>query len=90
VRQLGSITRHTWHIVWVPPEVLVIQSLINICSNDYLSLAKHPKIKQAFKQGVDKHASLIFSWIIPAGSEGTVTYQVVADNLNSNKVLFTK
>ncbi|CAC9447404.1 8-amino-7-oxononanoate synthase (EC [uncultured Gammaproteobacteria bacterium] len=49
------------------------QSLINFCSNDYLSLAKHPKIKQAFKQGVDKHASLIF-----------------ADNLNSNKVLFTK
>jgi 8-amino-7-oxononanoate synthase len=45
------------------------QSLINFCSNDYLSLAKHPKIKQ----GVDKHASLIF-----------------ADNLNSNKVLFTK
>jgi 8-amino-7-oxononanoate synthase len=44
------------------------QSLINFCSNDYLSLAKHPKIKQ----GVDKHASLIF-----------------ADNLNSNKVLFT-
>ena len=30
------------------------QSLINFCSNDYLSLAKHPKIKQAFKQGVDK------------------------------------
>jgi 8-amino-7-oxononanoate synthase len=27
---------------------------INFCSNDYLSLAKHPKIKQAFKQGVDK------------------------------------
>ncbi|CAC9651486.1 hypothetical protein [bacterium endosymbiont of Bathymodiolus sp. 5 South] len=33
------------------------QSLINFCSNDYLSLAKHPKIKQAFKQGIDKFSS---------------------------------
>jgi hypothetical protein len=31
-----------------------IYFIINFCSNDYLSLAKHPKIKQAFKQGVDK------------------------------------
>ncbi len=30
------------------------KSLINFCSNDYLSLASHPQIKEAFKQGVDK------------------------------------
>ncbi|ABL02552.1 8-amino-7-oxononanoate synthase [Candidatus Ruthia magnifica str. Cm (Calyptogena magnifica)] len=28
--------------------------LINFCSNDYLSLASHPQVKEAFKQGVDK------------------------------------
>jgi 7-keto-8-aminopelargonate synthetase-like enzyme len=26
-------------------------------SKNYLSLAKHPKIKQAFKQGIDKFSS---------------------------------
>jgi 8-amino-7-oxononanoate synthase len=31
------------------------KSLINFCSNDYLSLANHPDIKQAFKQGVDEY-----------------------------------
>ncbi|MDG2394991.1 MAG: 8-amino-7-oxononanoate synthase, partial [Candidatus Thioglobus sp.] len=31
------------------------KSLINFCSNDYLSLANHPQIKEAFKQGVDTH-----------------------------------
>ncbi|QKQ24329.1 8-amino-7-oxononanoate synthase [Candidatus Ruthia endofausta] len=30
------------------------KSLINFCSNDYLSLARHPQVKEAFKQGVDK------------------------------------
>ncbi|BBB24579.1 8-amino-7-oxononanoate synthase [Isorropodon fossajaponicum endosymbiont JTNG4] len=30
------------------------KSLINFCSNDYLSLASHPQVKEAFKQGVDK------------------------------------
>ncbi|WP_300429027.1 8-amino-7-oxononanoate synthase [Candidatus Thioglobus sp.] len=31
------------------------KSLINFCSNDYLSLANHPQIKEAFKKGVDAH-----------------------------------
>jgi 8-amino-7-oxononanoate synthase len=31
------------------------KSLINFCSNDYLSLANHPLIKEAFKQGVDEY-----------------------------------
>jgi 8-amino-7-oxononanoate synthase len=30
------------------------KSLINFCSNDYLSLAIHPPVKEAFKQGGDK------------------------------------
>ncbi len=30
------------------------KSLINFCSNDYLSLASHPQVKEAFKQGIDK------------------------------------
>ena len=30
------------------------KSLINFCSNDYLSLASHPQVKEALKQGVDK------------------------------------
>ncbi len=30
------------------------KSLINFCSNDYLSLARHPQVKEAFKQGIDK------------------------------------
>jgi 8-amino-7-oxononanoate synthase len=30
------------------------KSLINFCSNDYLSLANHPQVKEAFKQGVEK------------------------------------
>jgi len=29
--------------------------LINFCSNDYLSLANHPEIKEAFKQGVNEY-----------------------------------
>ena len=31
------------------------KSLVNFCSNDYLSLANHPQIKEAFKQGVDTY-----------------------------------
>ena len=31
------------------------QSLINFCSNDYLGLANHPKVKQAFKNAVDNY-----------------------------------
>jgi len=31
------------------------KSLINFCSNDYLSLANHPQVKEAFKQGVDEY-----------------------------------
>jgi len=31
------------------------KSLINFCSNDYLSLANHPQIKEAFKKGVDAY-----------------------------------
>ena len=31
------------------------KSLINFCSNDYLSLANHPEIKEAFKQGIDEY-----------------------------------
>ncbi len=31
------------------------KSLINFCSNDYLSLANHPLIKEAFKQGVNEY-----------------------------------
>ncbi|MDC9726262.1 MAG: 8-amino-7-oxononanoate synthase [Candidatus Thioglobus sp.] len=30
------------------------KSLINFCSNDYLSLANHALVKESFKQGVDK------------------------------------
>ncbi len=30
-------------------------SLINFCSNDYLSLANHVQVKEAFKQGVDEY-----------------------------------
>lgn len=33
------------------------KSLINFCSNDYLSLANHPQVKEAFKQGVDKYGA---------------------------------
>ena len=31
------------------------KSLINFCSNDYLSLANHIQVKEAFKQGVDEY-----------------------------------
>ncbi|WP_428087657.1 aminotransferase class I/II-fold pyridoxal phosphate-dependent enzyme [Candidatus Thioglobus sp.] len=31
------------------------KSLINFCSNDYLSLSSHPQVKEAFKQGVDQY-----------------------------------
>ena len=31
------------------------KSLINFCSNDYLSLANHPKVKEALKQGVNEY-----------------------------------
>lgn len=31
------------------------KSLINFCSNDYLSLANHTQVKEAFKQGVDEY-----------------------------------
>jgi 8-amino-7-oxononanoate synthase len=31
------------------------KSLINFCSNDYLSLANHPQVKEAFKQGVNEY-----------------------------------
>jgi len=33
------------------------KSLINFCSNDYLSLANHVQVKEAFKQGVDKYGA---------------------------------
>jgi len=33
------------------------KSLINFCSNDYLSLANHPLVKEAFKQGVDQYGA---------------------------------
>ena len=29
--------------------------VVNFCSNDYLSLANHPQIKEALKQGVDQY-----------------------------------
>ncbi len=31
------------------------KSLINFCSNDYLGLANHPSVKQAFKKAVDEY-----------------------------------
>ena len=31
------------------------QSLTNFCSNDYLGLANHPEVKQAFKNAVDEY-----------------------------------
>jgi 8-amino-7-oxononanoate synthase len=31
------------------------KSLINFCSNDYLSLANHPMVKEAFKQGINEY-----------------------------------
>ncbi len=31
------------------------KSLINFCSNDYLSLANHPQVKEAFKEGVNEY-----------------------------------
>ncbi len=33
------------------------KSLINFCSNDYLSLANHPQVKEAFKQGLDEYGA---------------------------------
>ena len=33
------------------------KSLINFCSNDYLSLANHPLVKETFKQGVDEYGA---------------------------------
>ncbi|MEO1891037.1 MAG: 8-amino-7-oxononanoate synthase [Candidatus Thioglobus sp.] len=33
------------------------KSLINFCSNDYLSLANHVQVKEAFKQGVDEYGA---------------------------------
>ena len=33
------------------------KSLVNFCSNDYLSLANHTQVKQAFKQGVDEYGA---------------------------------
>lgn len=33
------------------------RSLVNFCSNDYLSLANHTQVKQAFKQGVDEYGA---------------------------------
>jgi len=35
--------------------VIAGKSLTNFCSNDYLSLANHPLIKEALKQGVDEY-----------------------------------
>jgi len=31
--------------------------VVNFCSNDYLSLASHPKVKEAFIKGVEKYGS---------------------------------
>ncbi len=31
------------------------KSVVNFCSNDYLSLANHPQVKETLKQGVDKY-----------------------------------
>jgi hypothetical protein len=33
VYQLGGITRHTWHIVWVATEVLVIRVALKLQNN---------------------------------------------------------
>ena len=33
------------------------KDVINFCSNDYLSLANHPKIKEALVQGVEKYGA---------------------------------
>jgi 8-amino-7-oxononanoate synthase len=33
------------------------KSVVNFCSNSYLSLANHPEIKKAFKQGVDEYGT---------------------------------
>ena len=33
------------------------KDIINFCSNDYLSLANHPKIKEALVQGVEKYGA---------------------------------
>ena len=33
------------------------KSLVNFCSNDYLSLANHPEVKVALKQGIDEYGA---------------------------------
>jgi len=50
----------TRRILTTPQSVLVIcdgKSQVSFCSNDYLSLANHPDVIQAFKKGVEKYGA---------------------------------
>ena len=42
------------------------RQLLNFCSNDYLGLANDPRVREAFKQGVDE-------WGVGAGASHLVT-----------------